>query len=421
MTIIQAYDLGKMPITTEYVTLVEAIRAYLVGMMGELPVTVSYRLEKNILQRDLDSTLAVLGDAPAYYLNTHYRDHDLPSADLITLDDETHLEKNKLCLSDNNVIVIYPTYNIAYVGFTHCLSKGFDHQHFILGKSLEDIEHFTADVKVRQREFNITHTLILRDGRYDLTEEYLKHDELINYDEVFLEPTLKEGILRSIQQFFQDDGVFYKKHNIAYRRGILLYGKPGNGKTTLVKALTKQVKAPVIYWQVTENTTSDSISTVFDHVGDKAPAILVIEDIDSLPISSRSMFLNTLDGSVVREGIFIIGTTNYPEKVDEGLKNRPGRFDRTYEIGLPAPQFRRAFLVHRGIQDLITPEELTQLVTATEGLPMASLNEVYVAIALNLHYKGVADIATVVSELQESQYKQKNQRWEKSGDNIGFN
>jgi SpoVK/Ycf46/Vps4 family AAA+-type ATPase len=56
--------------------------------------------------------------------------------------------------------------------------------------------------------------------------------------------------------------------------------------------------------------------------------VLVIEDIDSMPEGVRSYFLNTLDGVTSKEGIFLIGTTNYPEKIDPGLMNRGGRFDR---------------------------------------------------------------------------------------------
>lgn len=53
----------------------------------------------------------------------------------------------------------------------------------------------------------------------------------------------------------------------------------------------------------------------------------LIEDIDSMPASCRSYFLNTLDGATSKEGMYLIGTTNYPEKIDPALMNRAGRFE----------------------------------------------------------------------------------------------
>jgi AAA+ superfamily predicted ATPase len=87
-------------------------------------------------------------------------------------------------------------------------------------------------------------------------------------------------------------------------------------KTTLVKSISGSVGAPVAYWQITEFTNSESIKEVFAAANQRAPMILVIEDIDSMPDSCRSYFLNTLDGATSKEGIYLIGTTNYPEKID---------------------------------------------------------------------------------------------------------
>ena len=79
---------------------------------------------------------------------------------------------------------------------------------------------------------------------------------------------------------------------------------------------------PYAYWQITEYTNSDSITTVFNSVNRLSPMILVIEDIDSMPSGVRSYFLNTLDGATSKEGIFLIGTTNYPEKIDASSLKR---------------------------------------------------------------------------------------------------
>ncbi|MFK4996941.1 ATP-binding protein [Bacillus sp. N9] len=83
-----------------------------------------------------------------------------------------------------------------------------------------------------------------------------------------------------------------------------------------------------------------------------APMVLVIEDIDSMPESVRSVFLNTLDGATSKEGIFLIGTTNYPERIDPALINRAGRFDRAYEIKKPTEKLRMQYLLNKKWNDL---------------------------------------------------------------------
>ncbi len=85
-----------------------------------------------------------------------------------------------------------------------------------------------------------------------------------------------------------------------------------------MKSIAGSIDAPVAYWQITEFTSSETIEEVIQAARRLAPAVLVIEDIDSMPEDVRSFFLNTLDGATSKEGLFLIGTTNYPEEIDPG-------------------------------------------------------------------------------------------------------
>ena len=165
---------------------------------------------------------------------------------------------------------------------------------------------------------------VFTDGPHGMEKELAPITRMVDRTEVIMKEEVKTDIYRSIDQFFAEDRAFFKEYQLPYKRGILLYGKPGNGKTTLVKSIAGSVKAPVAYWQITENTGSESIQEVFQAAANMAPMILVIEDIDAMPQRARSYFLNILDGATSKEGIFLIGATNYPEQIDPALMNRAG-------------------------------------------------------------------------------------------------
>ncbi len=124
---------------------------------------------------------------------------------------------------------------------------------------------------------------------------------------------------------------------------------------------------------------------------DGKPAIIVIEDIDSIITDyNRSELLNVLDGVDVKSGIFFIGTTNYYEKIDPAFMNRSGRFDRTYKIENPSDVTRRLYFESRGVEELFEDRNPSQgdivslFVKSSEGLPMANLKELITSVAYTL-------------------------------------
>lgn len=141
-----------------------------------------------------------------------------------------------------------------------------------------------------------------------------------------------------------------------------------------------------------------------------------------MPENVRSVFLNTLDGAMSKEGVFLIGTTNYPEKIDPALINRAGRFDRAYEIKLPGPELRLEYLQKKGMYRLIDPEHLHGIVSETEGFSFAQLNELYASAALQWFYENSVDLPAILKDLKSDNLKSKRNDWlSNSGSSImGF-
>ncbi|MFD2630554.1 AAA family ATPase [Oceanobacillus kapialis] len=321
-------------------------------------------------------------------------------------------EQYRIKPSLNNHIFYFPHYHVASMKIPIFQSHMEYERSFVFARSHEELLQFLEYITKQQRAYMQEDITVLTDTDEGLKRSKEKLTNQISRESILLEEQVKTDIFRSIDEFFVKGGAFYKAYNIPYKRGILLYGSPGNGKTTLVKSIAGSVPAPVVYWQITEYTSSYSISEVFSIATRMAPLVLIIEDIDSMPEEARSVFLNTLDGATSKEGIFLIGTTNYPEKIDPALINRAGRFDRAYEVKQPDESLRDTYLRSKGLDRFLEEPAISRLTKQTKGLSIAQLNELYMSIALKWHYEKQVDAEAIVKELQENHRRTMKQDWE---------
>ncbi|KAI0034082.1 P-loop containing nucleoside triphosphate hydrolase protein [Vararia minispora EC-137] len=208
-----------------------------------------------------------------------------------------------------------------------------------------------------------------------------------DWEDVILEEDFKEQIKKDIYGFFESEKL-YKNYGLPWKRGVILYGPPGNGKTISIKAVMKDCDAlgfSPMYVKSFRSFMGDEygMQLVFDKARQNAPCVVIIEDLDSLiNDANRSFFLNQLDGLSSNDGLLVIGTTNHFDRLDPGLSTRPSRFDRKYLFDDPNRRGRRLYVQYwqgklASSDDVDFPDSLAEEITdKTESFSFAYLKEV---------------------------------------------
>ncbi len=227
--------------------------------------------------------------------------------------------------------------------------------------------------------------LVFDGGHWEKSEELFKSVKAASFDDLVLPPALAEELQNDLPRFFAARET-YERYGVPWKRGVLLIGPPGNGKTHAVKAMVNRLGVPCLYVKSLEACDGEhsSIRKVFVRARHNRPCLLVLEDIDSLITNkNRSIFLNELDGFASNTGVVVMATTNHPEKLDPSILDRPSRFDRKFYFELPAPEERLRYA--RRWNDALQAEMrvgervLEEVVSLTDGFSFAYLKELFVS------------------------------------------
>jgi hypothetical protein len=239
----------------------------------------------------------------------------------------------------------------------------------------------------------------------------VKTDNLLRFPD-----TNSNLVVEEIQKFWTKEDVF-EEYGLVYKRGIILWGPAGSGKSSCGQLIMADV------------VKRGGIVVIFDNpdlflsgmrtlrtIQPDTPVVVMMEDIDSIIESyHESEVLNILDGvHEVRKCVFL-ATTNYPDRLGPRIINRPSRFDKRFKIGFPSAESRKLYFeyvignsdVKKGRKEAVRLGiDLKQWVKDTAEMSIAHLKELFIAVViLNDPYDAaIKTLRSMKEDIDEKEY-----------------
>lgn len=193
----------------------------------------------------------------------------------------------------------------------------------LFAQELIDLHH------LKTKKDTIKVFMTTRDGDMDSSFSVKKRP----LESVVLPNQLKQSLVEDIANFKAKED-WYHSIGVPYRRGYMLYGPPGNGKSSLVASLAGKFGANLKVINLSNLANDSALQYAFS--GAKNGDFVLLEDADCITREGFSNFslstlLNAIDGVGARDGRILFLTTNSPESLDGALV-RPGRLDRKFHI-----------------------------------------------------------------------------------------
>jgi hypothetical protein len=206
------------------------------------------------------------------------------------------------------------------------------------------------------------------------------------WESVLLEPDLNELLRQDYETFWQSEA-WFAGQGLPYRRGFLLYGPPGNGKTTVARIMAcHPLVTPFSIDFCCEGLPNTALTEMFQAAEDKAPALIILEDLDRVfgaeaPANQSAItlqhLLSCLDGLATQNGIVVVATANDPTTLDAAILKRPGRFDRLAAFPPPSLEMRQLYF-RRLTNGALDEQTIGVAARESDRMSFVQLREAYI-------------------------------------------
>ncbi|KAF1842241.1 P-loop containing nucleoside triphosphate hydrolase protein [Cucurbitaria berberidis CBS 394.84] len=282
--------------------------------------------------------------------------------------------------------------------------------HYILTKMEHKVDALIKEATTWSAQLH-NEVWVFDGGYWQKSAELYASVQNASWDSVILNEGMKKSLIADVENFFDGQDT-YQKLKVPWKRGIIYYGPPGNGKTISIKAMMhslyqrgvdgdSRLAVPTLYVRTLSSFAGPefAIKQIFAKARQEAPCYLVFEDLDSIVSDSvRSYFLNEVDGLRSNDGILMVGSTNHLDRLDPGISKRPSRFDRKYYFPNPSYDERAQYAKFwqgklEENNDLDFPDKLcAKIAEITDKFSFAYMQEAFVASLLAIAARGGQDI-----------------------------
>lgn len=270
----------------------------------------------------------------------------------VGIDDKVYIEKSSAQAA--NRIVLAPTSQVRLVGGPQYLLRLLEGRPVIKGQRLrvETVSNPLSFIVVSTQPSGPV--MVARNTSIVVKEKVIEELDVrpthLTYEDI---GGLKReiGLIREMIELPLRHPELFQKLGIDPPKGVMLFGPPGTGKTMIAKAVANETDANFLSISGPEimskyyGESEKHIREIFEEADKTAPAIIFIDEIDSIAPKREDVtgeverrvvaqLLSLMDGLKARGQVIVIAATNRPNAVDLALR-RGGRFDREIEIGIP--------------------------------------------------------------------------------------
>jgi transitional endoplasmic reticulum ATPase len=260
---------------------------------------------------------------------------------------------------------------------------------FVVYTAMHPVEFKVVDIQPNNHGLVTNETEIFMEGDPVRREDEESNINDVGYDDIG--GCRKQlGLIREMVELPLRHPTLFKNLGIKPPKGVLLFGPPGTGKTQIARAIANEtgaffimINGPEIMSKMAGESEAN-LRMVFEKAEESAPAIIFIDEIDSIApnrektngeVEKRvvSQLLTLMDGMKGRSNVVVIAATNRPNSLDPALR-RFGRFDREIDIGVPDENGRMEILrIHTRSMKLEDDVDLEIVAKQTHGFVGADL------------------------------------------------